>query len=103
MLGRILPTIAASRISIIGRYCGRFGRLDGRMRPNISGARTRARGVSGADTPFRILLIHFANGHSLTETAVGARSAGLGRMTAVAIFKRLHASEKWRRRLAKEL
>jgi hypothetical protein len=69
----------------------------------ISGALTRARGVSGADALLRILLIHLASGYSLTETAVRARNAGLGEMTAVAIFKRLRASEHWLRWLAKEL
>lgn len=69
----------------------------------VTGALTRARGVSGPDALLRILLIHLASGYSLTETAVRARSAGLGKMTAVAIFKRLRASERWLRWLAKEL
>jgi hypothetical protein len=69
----------------------------------VSGALTRARGVSGPDALLRILLIHLAKGYSLTETAVRARNAGLGEMTAVAIFKRLRASEHWLRWLAKEL
>lgn len=68
-----------------------------------SGALTRARGVSGPDALLRILLIHLASGYSLTETAVRARNAGLGEMTAVALFKRLRASEHWLRWLAKEL
>jgi hypothetical protein len=69
----------------------------------VSGALTRARGVSGPDALLRVLLIHLANGYSLTETAVRARNAGLGKMTAVALFKRLRASEHWLRWLAKEL
>ena len=68
-----------------------------------SGALTRARGVSGPDALLRILLIHLANGYSLSETAVRARNAGLGEMTAVVLFKRLRASEHWLHWLAKEL
>jgi hypothetical protein len=41
----------------------------------VSGALTRARGVSGPDALLRILLIHLASGYSLTETAVRARNA----------------------------
>jgi len=54
-----------------------------------------ARGVSGPETLLRILLIHLANGCSLAETAARARNAGLGEVTAVAVFKRLLASEHW--------
>lgn len=68
-----------------------------------SGALTRARGVSGPDTLLRILLIHLAQGYSLAETATRARIAGLGEVTAVAVFKRLRASEHWLQWLAREL
>jgi hypothetical protein len=68
-----------------------------------SGALTRARGVSGPEPLLRILLIHLANGYSLAETVVRASQTGLGDMTAVALFKRLRASERWLQWLAKEL
>lgn len=66
----------------------------------LSGALRRARGVDGAEELLRILLIHLAAGHSLAETAVRARRAGLGRLSAVALFKRMQASEEWLRWLA---
>jgi hypothetical protein len=67
-----------------------------------SGAFTRARGVSTPDALLRILLIHIANGYSLAETAARARQSGLGQITAVALYKRLRASEHWLQWLAKE-
>lgn len=66
-------------------------------------ALTRSRGVSGPDQLLRILLIHLASGYSLAETATRARASGLGDMTAVALFKRLRASEHWLQWLAREL
>jgi len=47
-------------------------------------------------------LIHLSSGCSLAETAVRARAAGLGQLSAVALFKRLQASEEWLRWLAME-
>lgn len=68
-----------------------------------SGALTRCRGMAGAEELLRILLIHLASGYSLAESAVRARNSGLGELTAVALFKRLRASEDWLRWLAEEL
>jgi hypothetical protein len=68
-----------------------------------TGALTRARGISGPDQLLRILLIHLASGYSLAETATRAKTSGLGDMTAVALFKRLRASEHWLQWLAREL
>lgn len=67
-----------------------------------SGALTRARGIRNAESLLRILLMHLANGHSLVETAIRARDAGLGQVSAVALFKRLRASEQWLRWLAEQ-
>jgi hypothetical protein len=67
-----------------------------------TGAIRRARGVDGAESLLRILLIHLSAGCSLAETAVRAREAGLGRISAVALYKRLQASEEWLRWLAVE-
>jgi hypothetical protein len=50
-----------------------------------------------------MLLIHLANGYALAETAARARTSGLGEITAVALFKRLRASEYWLQWLAREL
>jgi hypothetical protein len=43
--------------------------------------------------------MHVANAYSLAETAVGARELGM-ELSAVAVFKRLRASEEWLRWLA---
>jgi len=67
-----------------------------------TGALQRARGVDGAESLLRILLIHLSAGCSLAETAVRAREAGLGKMSAVALYKRLQAAEEWLRWLAVE-
>lgn len=67
-----------------------------------TGALRRARGVDGAESLLRILLIHLSSGCSLAETASRAQTAGLGQMSAVALFKRLQSSEEWLRWLALE-
>ena len=67
-----------------------------------SGALRRARGVDGAESLLRVLLMHLAAGCSLAETAARARTAGLARSSAVATFSRLQASEEWLRWLAAE-
>jgi hypothetical protein len=65
-----------------------------------SGALRRARGVEGAEALLRLLLMHVAAGCSLAETAARAQAAGLANLSAVALFKRLQASEEWLRWLA---
>ncbi len=67
------------------------------------GALTRSRGVCGPEKLLRILLIHLAHGCSLAETAVRARQGGLGDLSAVALHKRLRASEEWLRWLAEQV
>lgn len=67
-----------------------------------TGALRRARGVDGAESLLRILLIHLASGCSLAETALRAQVSGLGSISAVALFKRLQSSEEWLRWLALE-
>jgi hypothetical protein len=71
-----------------------------REQARSSGALRRARGVDGPETLLRILLLHLAAGYSLSETAVRARRTGLGQLSAVALFKRVQASEQWLRWLA---
>lgn len=63
----------------------------------LSGALRRARGISSPGALLRVLLIHLGSGCSLAETATRAREAGLGQMSAVAVFKRLQAAEPWLR------
>lgn len=67
------------------------------------GALTRARGVADAEALLRILMIHLCQGCSLAETATRAREAGLGDVSAVAVFKRLRAADEWLRWLAERL
>jgi hypothetical protein len=69
----------------------------------LSGALKRSRGVSGAESLLRTLLIHLANGCSLAETSVRAKQTGLCAMSSVALFKRLRAAEGWLRWLAQQV
>lgn len=64
--------------------------------------RRSGRRIEGPDALLRVLMIHLAAGYSLVETASRAAQAGLGRLSSVAIFKRLQASEEWLRWLAAE-
>jgi hypothetical protein len=66
-----------------------------------TGALRRARDIPDAESLLRLLLLHVANGFSLAETAVRARSLGMN-LSAVAIYKRLRASEEWLRWLAEQ-
>jgi hypothetical protein len=65
------------------------------------GALKRARGIPDAEILLRVLLIHVAEGCSLSETAVRARSLGV-KLSAVAVFKRLQAAAEWLRWLAEQ-
>jgi hypothetical protein len=64
--------------------------------------RRTGRSLEGPDALLRILLMHLGSGYSLKETATRARQAGLGKLSAVAIHKRLLASEEWLRWLAEQ-
>ena len=66
-----------------------------------TGAWRRVRDFPDAESLLRVLLLHVANGYSLAETAVRARQLGV-EVSAVAIFKRLRASEEWLRWLAEQ-
>src|ERR1035438_3286275 len=61
-----------------------------------TGALRRARDVPDAESLLRLLLMHVANGYSLAETAARAGQLGM-ELSAVAVFKRLRASEAWLR------
>jgi hypothetical protein len=69
----------------------------------MSGALRRSRGVENPAALLRVLLMHLAQGCSLAETAVRAREAGLAKMSSVALFKRLRASESWLLWLAQQM
>jgi hypothetical protein len=67
------------------------------------GALRRARGVDGAETLLRVLLVHLAEGCSLQETSARVRELGWCQLSAVALFRRLQAAEQWLRWLAERL
>lgn len=68
-----------------------------------SGALKGLRKDRSAGTLLRVLLLHLGCGHSLRETAVRARRAGLADLSAVALMKRLRKSQEWLRALCVEL
>jgi Transposase DDE domain len=59
------------------------------------GAVKRLRGFDSASSLLRTLLMHVGRGYSLRETAVRAGSAGLAKVSDVALLKRLRAAEQW--------
>jgi hypothetical protein len=67
------------------------------------GAVRRLRGVDSVETLLRMLLVHLADGCSLKETSLRAGRLGWGSISAVGLFKRLRAAEKWLAWMAKEL
>jgi hypothetical protein len=66
-----------------------------------TGALRRARDIPDAESLLRVLLMHVVNGYSLAETATRAGHLGM-KLSAVAVFKRLRASEEWLRWLAEK-
>jgi Transposase DDE domain len=64
-----------------------------------SGSFQRARTVGSAETLLRLLLMH-ASGLSLEQTALRAQEQGLGKISAVALFKRLRRCGAFLQRLA---
>jgi len=66
-----------------------------------TGALRRARDIPDAESLLRLLLMHVVNGYSLAETAARASQLGM-ELSAVALFKRLRASEEWLRWLAEQ-
>ncbi|MGC8551976.1 MAG: hypothetical protein ACP5O7_03825 [Phycisphaerae bacterium] len=59
------------------------------------GALRRTRSVKNPSALLRMLLLHLADGCSLRESATRITLAGWGQVSAVAVFKRLRASERW--------
>lgn len=64
------------------------------------GALRRCRKFSDAQSLLRTLLIHLADGCSLRETVVRARTGNIASVSDVALFKRLRSSGEWLRWLA---
>ena len=64
-----------------------------------SGTLKGLRKDKSAQTLLRVLLLHLGCGHSLRETVVRARKAGLADFSSVALFKRLKKSADWLRAL----
>ena len=60
-----------------------------------SGALKGLRKDKSPDGLLRVLLMHLGCGHSLRETVVRARQAGLADLSDVALMKRLHKSRDW--------
>src|SRR5690242_9654850 len=59
------------------------------------GALLRSRRVRDAEMLLGMLLLHLADGYSLQEAACRIQAAGWGRISAVALHKRLAGSEAW--------
>lgn len=60
-----------------------------------AGALKGLRKNKSAESLLRTLLIHFGCGHSLRETVVRAKKAGLAELSDVALLKRLRKSKQW--------
>ncbi len=60
-----------------------------------SGALKGLRKDKSAEAALRVLLLHLGCGHSLRETVVRAREAGLAELSDVALLKRLRKSSDW--------
>src|SRR6202051_4462663 len=70
---------------------------------HVLGALRRARGFPNASVLLRTLLVHLAGGCSLKEAVTNAKVAGWCDVSAVALFKRLRAAERWLRWMADQL
>src|SRR5437763_4476605 len=70
---------------------------------HLLGALRRARGFPDASVLLRTLLVHLAGGCSLKEAVTNAKVAGWCDVSAVALFKRLRAAERWLRWMADQL
>lgn len=60
-----------------------------------SGALKGLRKDKSPENLLRILLLHISCGHSLRETVVRARQAGIAELSDVALLKRLRKARKW--------
>lgn len=59
----------------------------------VTGANAGLRGLGSVEGLLRTLLVHGARGYALREPVVRARRAGVARVSAVALVKRLRRAE----------
>ena len=69
---------------------------------SASGVLTKLRKDKEAEKYLRTLLIHLACGHSMRETVVRAKMAGLADISDVALLGRLRKAKEWLRSLCLE-
>lgn len=68
-----------------------------------TGALKRARQVRNADVLLRLAFLYAASGLSLQQAAARATTAGLARISAVALMKRMRSAGPWLRALAERV
>src|SRR5215217_6940982 len=68
-----------------------------------TGALQRARQVRSADVLLRLAFLYAASGLSLQQAAARATTAGLARISSVALMKRMRSAGPWLRALAEAL
>jgi hypothetical protein len=68
-----------------------------------TGALKRARQVRNADVLLRLVFLYAASGLSLQQAAARATTAGLARLSKVALMKRMRSAEPWLRALTEQV
>ena len=68
-----------------------------------TGALKRARQVRSADVLLRLVFLYAASGLSLQQAAARATTAGLARLSKVALMKRMRSAEPWLRALTEQV
>jgi hypothetical protein len=68
-----------------------------------TGALKRARGLDGAVTMLRLILMHAATGLSLRSTVGRAKLLGIAQISDVALMDRLRNAEPWLRELTRQM
>src|SRR3954470_13865382 len=76
---------------------------DWRELARSTGALKRARQVRSADVLLRLAFLYAASGLSLQQAAARASTAGLVRISGVALMKRVRSAGPWLRALAERL
>jgi hypothetical protein len=90
------PDILAEEWSVITRFLPEGWRELARS----TGALQRARQVRSADVLLRLAFLYAASGLSLQQAAARATTAGLARISSVALMKRMRSAGGWLRALA---
>jgi hypothetical protein len=93
------PDILAEEWSVITRFLP-----DGwRELARSTGALRRARQVRSADVLLRLAFLYAASGLSLQQASARATTAGLARISSVALMKRMRSAGPWLRALAERV